>query len=162
MFKVGDRVRVITADFSMHTPVGTTGRITMENTALYADSKESAFNVLMDSGLWAGNDVMFYASELEYEDNRQAALTNEKIAYDHDYVWLKDAEPCDPPNINHKQPFEFFCNYRKGDTAIIIRCPGCGNVMGSSALPITVDRISSIGYMNTEPRLFNDQGRRLE
>jgi len=182
MFVVGDRVRVVKFFGTRSTGVvGVTGTVTKvvdKPLLAYADPRNKrpenhyAMHVKMDTpqkpmGTWSKAEtitMLFYFDELEYEDNRQGWPVGEILGYNLDYVRLNNGMVnC----IRHDweadvHVFKLFANLRVGDTGVHITCIGCGDVIGMTANSITPDDIDNIMYMNNQPSLENEQGRRLE
>lgn len=184
MFDVGDRVRVVKF-FGTRTNgvVGVTGTVTKvvdKPLLTYADPRNKrpenhyAMHVKMDApqkamGTWSKAEtitMLFYFDELEYEDNRQGWPVGEILGYNLDYVRLNNGMSTCLPLVKDESPlfhvFKLFANVRVGDTGVHVTCLGCGDVIGTIANSIGVDDIDNIMYMNNQPSLENEQGRRLE
>lgn len=184
MFAVGDRVRVTKFFGTKHgLTVGATGTVTKvvdKPLLAHGDPRNKqpenhyAMHVKMDRpqqimGTWSKTEtlsMLFYFDELEYEDNRQGWPVGEILGYNLDYVRLNNGMSTCSSEVEEWSPlfhvFQLFANVRVGDTGVHIRCLGCGDIIGITATSITPDAIDNIMYMNNQPSLENEQGRRLE
>lgn len=183
MFLVGDRVRV-TKFFGTRSSgmVGLTGTVTkVVDKPLLSDNdprnsearNHYAMHVKLDRPTYAigtswskvvYTTLLFYFDELEYEDNRQGWPNGEILGYNLDYVRLNNGMVnCSRMGSEaDANVFKLFANTRVGDTGVQVTCIGCGDVIGMTANSVTPHNIDNIMYMNNQPSLENEQGRRLE
>ena len=157
-FAAGDRVR-LTDKAPANWGAGPTGTITIESSvSRNAINSHQGYNVRMDNGtLFAGSEVLFYADELEYEDNRDDAIYGEIIAWNLDYVWF-NSEDWQPKCKGEPVAMQLFSNLRKGDTALIAQCSVCKEVVGSHS-PIPLSEVKNISYLCRYPLTFEDSSR---
>lgn len=175
MFTVGDRVRVVKfmgiTGYSSH--IGATGIVTKCVSAKPDSGFVYSYHVRLDrpqkiASSWSKQeaiDILYYPEELEYEDNRDRDNYGDLIAYNNDYVRLTNGmENCKvPTGSNHplKNVFLLFANYRVGDSALHLRCMGCGDVIGTVVPAATPADADNYMYMNNQPS-WPDVNTRLE
>lgn len=165
-FEIGDRIR-ITQFFGLNTSsmVGMTGTVTKRVEGASYRGYLYSYHVKLDRpakavpGYSKQDSLTFlmHPEELEYEDNRKGAVYYDKIAYNNDYVRLSadlGYRACETKFYSPlTRVFKLFSNVRVGDSAIILKCINCGEVLASSRYSgaVTPDGVENYMYDNNQP-----------